>query len=472
VICPKCGESNSDQYRFCGMCGTLLQATRQSAPLGRPSASPFPAAPAAAIPRSTPVPKAEPAQRDWPAEQNSGLNRSRDSNPNLDLNLDRKIDREAESRRPLIEKNAVRPAADVVLKPAERYVPPISGPSMLGLNQPLTAQPEEFAPPQPRDRATFAERSGGRPSLDDRVHESPSPGRSDFNSREFDSGEFDDVSGDSVREQSFSGLDSYIEAEQNKSGAGRVLLLVVLLAALGVAGWWAYNNYVGLTQKRKAASDTAGVIESPSESASSKAATPDATLPPASSAPKPATPPSSDIAEGPSENAGSTAEATPPPANADATPPKNVAPPKAAAAPKPAAVAKAPAARKVTPKREPATAAAKSSRMPAAEPADTGDASFRKAEAYLYGRGAAQNCDEAIKNLKEASAKSNAKARSTFGTLYATGHCVPRDLPTSYLWFAMALRVDPNNQILEKDLTAVWNQMTPPERQMAARMKQ
>jgi hypothetical protein len=36
----------------------------------------------------------------------------------------------------------------------------------------------------------------------------------------------------------------------------------------------------------------------------------------------------------------------------------------------------------------------------------------------------------------------------------------------------MALRVDPNNQILEKDLSAVWNQMTPPERQMATRMKQ
>ena len=116
-------------------------------------------------------------------------------------------------------------------------------------------------------------------------------------------------------------------------------------------------------------------------------------------------------------------------------------------------------------------AAATASRMPAAE-ADTGDAAFRKAEAYLYGRGAAQNCDEAVKNLKAASAKSNAKARSTFGTMYATGHCVPRDLPTSYLWFALALRADPNNQILEKDLTAVWNQMTPPERQMAARMKQ
>jgi TPR repeat protein len=103
---------------------------------------------------------------------------------------------------------------------------------------------------------------------------------------------------------------------------------------------------------------------------------------------------------------------------------------------------------------------------------DTGESSFRRAEAYLYGRGAAQNCDEAVKNLKDASAKSNAKARSTFGTMYATGHCVPRDLPTSYLWFALALRVDPNNQILEKDLTAVWNQMTPPERQLASRMKQ
>ncbi len=83
-----------------------------------------------------------------------------------------------------------------------------------------------------------------------------------------------------------------------------------------------------------------------------------------------------------------------------------------------------------------------------------------------------ENCDQAVKYLKTASAKSNAKARSTFGTMYATGHCVPRDLPTSYLWFALALRADPNNQILEKDLSAIWNQMTPPERQMATRMKQ
>ena len=83
-----------------------------------------------------------------------------------------------------------------------------------------------------------------------------------------------------------------------------------------------------------------------------------------------------------------------------------------------------------------------------------------------------ENCDEAMRNLKAASAKQNAKARSAFGTMYATGHCVPRDLPTSYSWFALALRADPTNQILEKDLVAIWNQMTPPERQMATRAKQ
>src|SRR5271170_340531 len=28
VICPKCGENNSNTFRFCGMCGALLEARR------------------------------------------------------------------------------------------------------------------------------------------------------------------------------------------------------------------------------------------------------------------------------------------------------------------------------------------------------------------------------------------------------------------------------------------------------------
>jgi len=123
-------------------------------------------------------------------------------------------------------------------------------------------------------------------------------------------------------------------------------------------------------------------------------------------------------------------------------------------------------------KREARVTSAKTSKLPEPAASGSGDAAFRKGEAYLYGRGAPKNCDQAVKYLKAASNKSSAKARSAFGTMYATGHCVPRDLPTSYLWFALALRADPNNQILEKDLSAIWNQMTPPERQLATRMKQ
>src|SRR5260370_27491945 len=91
--------------------------------------------------------------------------------------------------------------------------------------------------------------------------------------------------------------------------------------------------------------------------------------------------------------------------------------------------------------RGPGVPSAKASNSPAPATADTGDPDFRKGEAYLYGRGAQENCNEAVKYLKPASAKSNAKARTAFGTMYAPGHFVPRHLPTSYLLFTPALRL-------------------------------
>jgi TPR repeat protein len=289
---------------------------------------------------------------------------------------------------------------------------------------------------------------------------------------EFGTARFNDLSGDSFRQTSFSSLDTYLEQEHQKSGVGRVLLLLILLAALGAAGWWTYNNYRSVAQSRRAQSDAANAVEAPPESSQAKGSAD--TTPPAAAAPaaKQSTPSSSsstDVAEGPSENAGPAPGSTAAAGNSPAPP---IATEKPAPVAKSPVVEKTPPPKKTVPKREPAVAASRESKVPAPAPTDNGDSSFRRAEAYLYGRGAPQNCDEAVRNLKEASAKSNAKARSAFGTMYATGHCVPRDLPTSYLWFALALRVDPNNQILEKDLNAVWNQMTPPERQMATRMKQ
>jgi hypothetical protein len=249
----------------------------------------------------------------------------------------------------------------------------------------------------------------------------------------------------STREQSFSGLDFFFEREQPKSSGRRIFLLVVLLVALGTAGWWTYANYLGAMESRKADTATSNAGETP-------AATP---------SPKPAT---QAAASSPAPDAGSSQVVVP----SDATAKPEALPVTST----PTLTPNTTAGDKSAAKHAPSAPPVKASKAPEPAPADTGDSDFRKGEAYLYGRGVHENCDEAMKYLRAASAKSSAKARSALGAMYNTGHCVQRDLPTSYLWFAMALRVDPKNQILEKDLTAVWNQMTPPERQQAARMKQ
>ncbi|MGA8541892.1 MAG: hypothetical protein WB566_20475 [Terriglobales bacterium] len=272
---------------------------------------------------------------------------------------------------------------------------------------------------------------------------------------------------DALRDKAFSGLDSFFEPEQPKAGGGRILLMVVLLAALGAASWWTYTNYIGPVESRKpsaqgAESQTSDTGSSTSSSSSSQTA---------------AVP---SVPEGPSENATPNADSHRKAADTESSPtPEEKAPtpaPVTRPVTRPATSSATPTriapTQKIAAKRKASAAPARTSAVPPLAATDTGDADFRKGEAYLYGRGAAENCDEAVKYLKAASAKSNAKARSAFGTMYATGHCTPRDLPTSYLWFALALKVDPNNQILEKDLSAIWNQMTPPERQMATRMKQ
>jgi hypothetical protein len=276
---------------------------------------------------------------------------------------------------------------------------------------------------------------------------------------------------DSLRDRSFSGLDYFYEPEEKSVGGRQILLLLVLLAALGAAGWWTYKNYLGAIShpaKQTAANPVSepaadnSAANSVAKTDSSAPATPQPSSPaPAASTPTPAETSSASAAQP------STPPATPPAQAQKSSPPAI-----------PARKEEIVTASRTTPASASKPAPAKSSRADApveqpapAESDDNGDAAYRRAEALLYGRGVSANCDDAVKYLKEASARQNAKARSMFGTMYATGHCVPRDLPTSYSWFALALHVDPNNQILEQDLTAVWNQMTPPERQMATKMK-
>lgn len=116
-----------------------------------------------------------------------------------------------------------------------------------------------------------------------------------------------------------------------------------------------------------------------------------------------------------------------------------------------------------TPARPRPTPKATVKPAPRAAPPDP----IKQAEAYLYGRGVPQDCERAVSMLKSEADRSNPRARSTLGSMYATGHCVSRDLPTAYRYFALVLRTDPENAAASQNLESLWKQMTPPERQAA-----
>lgn len=104
----------------------------------------------------------------------------------------------------------------------------------------------------------------------------------------------------------------------------------------------------------------------------------------------------------------------------------------------------------------------------AAKPLDV----VAEGEKYIYGRGVVQDCDRGVKMIRQAANQSNAKAMISLGALYSAGLCTPRDLPTAYRWFAIALRREPDNNSVQTDLQKLWSEMTPPERQLAIKLSQ
>jgi len=95
-----------------------------------------------------------------------------------------------------------------------------------------------------------------------------------------------------------------------------------------------------------------------------------------------------------------------------------------------------------------------------------------EAKKYITGNGVRQDCTRGLRLLKGPSDEGNPKAMIEMGALYSAGLCTPRDLPTAYRWFALALRKDPNNQSVQADLEKLWGEMTQPERQLAIRLSQ
>ena len=89
---------------------------------------------------------------------------------------------------------------------------------------------------------------------------------------------------------------------------------------------------------------------------------------------------------------------------------------------------------------------------------------FAEGENYLYGDGVVKDCTRAEKDLRVAAGHAYPPAESLLGTMYASGHCVGRDLPMAYRWYARALHHDPANTRIQSDLEVLWKQMTPAEK--------
>jgi hypothetical protein len=427
--CTRCGNDNGEGNRFCGMCGAPMTPGAQ---VGSPSKQPQAATMAGPQAGRNPAPAVRP------------------------------------------ERSPLNPAPTPSLSPFDPKEPeaPISGPSFLGLNQPGQSQ------------AAFK--------------------RSDS-----------DGSRDLLRP---SGSVDYLldEEDEPKRGWGKVIFVLVALALAGGFGYlhWKQGgfNWVYGSGAKPAATqpDSGGASNSsdngatgtaaPSSPSANPAPNPPTTAPTASGTPASGTNPAANGSPSVgSAPAGTAAGAAPAPAGA--------APATGTAITQPAAPQTAPTTSQATspdnsPQNNPANAqssspqpsapaatasigsdsatqpsvdeeppapAAKPAPKPAPpKPADT----VAEAERYVYGRGAHQDCDRGLLMLKSAADRSDTKAMISLGGLYSAGTCTPRDLPTAYRWFALALHKQPDNQALQDDLQKLWSQMTQAERQLAIRLSQ
>ncbi len=276
------------------------------------------------------------------------------------------------------------------------------------------------------------------------------------------------------------------DEEEPKRGWGKILLVVIALALAGGFGYlrWKQGGFDWVTGDKKpvaessqttpdaggssatpppggvnastpdsgaASSTTPSPIATPNTGATPQTATSGVSSPGAGSSPAPqdATPSPTSAAQNPP--ADTAPQTKPADADTEKTAPEDTGAESGVASAKPEAAISRRAQRKPTP----------------ITPVD----STAEAERYIYGRGVRQDCDHGLRLLKP-TAQSNPKAMIALGALYSSGTCTPRDLPTAYRWFAMALHKQPDNLPLQNDLQKLWGQMTQPERQLAIKLSQ
>ena len=302
-----------------------------------------------------------------------------------------------------------------------------------------------------------------------------------------------------LAEEPTSSVTYLLEDEMSESHWGRSLVLLIILGALGAAGWhWrgevrAYvvarlsqhsNNN---SQPEQATYPGGAVSTSASETAlqNPNAITPvenqNTTTNPTTAAvalgQQPPAPANNNAAAGEQANSGTAGPQTGQGSSPAAQPQTGQGSP-TASSPAQQEADGTTAARKSSAGQEASTEEAPKSESttgkrtkPRMKEADTTGADQLEAEGerYLYGTGVSSNCSRAQRDLQAAAEQGSSKADSVLGTMYATGHCVTRDLPLAYRWFAMALQRDPGNTRLQGDLQVLWNQMSSDERQIAMR---
>jgi hypothetical protein len=269
----------------------------------------------------------------------------------------------------------------------------------------------------------------------------------------------------------------YLLEEEPPSGHWRMYLaLALLIVSAGLLVWhWQRDGYPwAATAVTQSAPSAAGSVAAPAAEAPAPAEAPGTEAAPASHAVN--TPEKIAVAEPPAE---SKSEAASPPADSQTKEPDSAQsgnstptePGSKAEDTTAAAAQAAPAETAAAP--PPAVPEPAEVEPPAVAPVVSyTDKLVADGEKYLYGNGVPEDCSRAQKNLLSAAKRSSVKAESMLATMYTTGHCVARDLPTAYHWFALALRHDPGNKRIEQDLEVVWKQMTLGEKQVALRNRQ
>jgi hypothetical protein len=284
-----------------------------------------------------------------------------------------------------------------------------------------------------------------------------------------------------MREDAAKEASYLLEEDEPPHGHVRMkVALLLLVIAIGLLAWHWRQDMRALLSGLHGGPNQTATSSSPDAASSASPDTAPSITPPAKAAPETPVPtesassktakvpdasPAPAMSTADSASTGATAVDAPPAKNQETTTASSAAPnPEtsnetantvtASDAPAPPPVVKV-----VKPKPEATSASA--------VPASPGAALAAQGEKYLYGTGVPPDCDRARKSLLAAAQQSNSHAQSVLGTMYTTGHCEGRDLPTAYRWFAKALHGDPNNQRLVDDLESLWRQMTPGEKQAA-----